>query len=126
MQASREADSLRTIVHFLSSYWLAFMLVEHIYDTSETNFEESLRNERLGESVRWGVGAILGLLPFVGVALGLLDMVRSLTQARPSRWKNADETLAFLDAYEKALNVWLTQAEQFLDRTEHLLANRRA
>jgi hypothetical protein len=120
--ASASRSTLKAI-YAASNLWLTHVLINQIYDTSNVEFEATLRNERRAEGLSWVVGQILGLVPLVGINLAFLDFVRKLAQLRSTRWANADATLAFLDSYEEALQAWSHQCKEHSARAATVVAN---
>ena len=86
--------------------WLSHVLLNQIYDVTETDFEKSLRHELHSEIAKTVIGQLLGILPLVGISVGLLDLVLTVKNLRRGRWKNADSAIAFLDNYTLALMAW--------------------
>ena len=110
------------VIYAVSNLWMEYVLVNQIYDTSDDDFESTLRAEGRTYIISSLAQKILGIVPLVGIAVEFLDFVKNLAQIRTNRWGNADQTMLFLDNYENALSGWIhasegrsTRASEFLN-----------
>jgi hypothetical protein len=116
------ALSSTKLLYVIGNLWLTHMLVNQIYDTTDTDFNTSLKDEMKSEGISWTVGKVLGILPIVGIAADAFELVKKLAGMRSKRWADTDKTLRFLEEYSKALSAWNGQFRSHHDRAAELIA----
>ena len=96
--------------------WLQHVLLNRIYDTKETSFEQRLAKDKRTAVLETFISQLLGWLPGFGIATSLTKLFLTLRDLRSNRWSDADSSLRFVETYLSLHAEWDANCAEYSEK----------
>jgi hypothetical protein len=97
----------------VGNLWLQHVLLDRIYDTKKTSFEQYLDKSKKLAILETFSGQLLGLLPGFGLASSFGKLLVTLRDLRGKLWSDTDSSLKFIETYLSLHAEWNANCNEY-------------